>query len=249
MCVRSVDLWHIPSSGFSSRSQRSRGRSASYESRAAGLRSGLCRRLGGRHAEFNRVRQYADSKFARQHRAKGQEACCLAPRAAISGDGQDGEGGDDEGGGDDDGDDHDVPMTHGDKIKGTETKPAVGLTSQWLLGVKRRERRWKRGRGRRRAAGDCASVCCAKRVLFFFSDAPFLLLLFFMSVGLEPLRPVATLRSNAKAPLSSCQACARVRTVIFQSALAPAALRASAPPSPPAHPNSHNPFALQPARS
>lgn len=56
-----------------------------------------------------------------------------------------------------------------------------------------------------------------------------------MSVGLEPLRPVATLRSNAKAPLSSCQAGASIRPVIFQSALAPAAppcVRSALPPRP-----------------
>lgn len=73
------------------------GRSASSESRAARLRSGLSRGLAGRHAEFSHVRQYADSKFTGRRRVKGRGARGLAPRAAASGDeDDDGESGDNE---------------------------------------------------------------------------------------------------------------------------------------------------------
>lgn len=114
---------------------------------------------------------------------------------------------------------------------------------QWVAchNESRGKKRWSRTR--RRAAGDCTTVCCAKReaasnvVVFFTLSLPFFL--FFMNAGLEPLRPLATLRSNTKAPLSSCQAGARVRPVIFQSALAPAAppcVRSALPPSSPTPP-------------
>lgn len=96
------------------------------------------------------------------------------------------------------------------------------------------------GGGRRKVIARLCVVQRGRRrpVLFFFT-ASLSFFLFSMSVGLEPLRPLATRRSNAKAPLSSCQAGARVGPVIFQSGLAPAAapcVRSTLPPFSPTPP-------------